>query len=184
MQELYRKVTGSDRVADIAAVTTAASAAINTTETIIVGGLSNSKVAAHTLKVGTTIRVLLRGTCTSSATAENYVRVRMGSAGTTSDGQAAIALFSPAATTGTDIPFAIELVFTVRTVGATGTIAGTATLFNAGITGILSAVSQTSALTVSNIDTTVDRWLSITYKSEKTTTTSTFQNGIIEVVKE
>ena len=185
VQEIYRKVTQSDRVADIAAVTTAASAGINTTETIVVGGLSNSKVAAHTLKVGTTIRCILNGTCTASAARVSTFRVRLGTAGTTADTAIGSAATAASATTGTAIPFTAEIVFTVRTVGATGTIAGTLTLFNAGATGISTALVQVIALTVANLDTTVDNWLSFSYQSATTATcTCTFQNGIIEVVKE
>ncbi len=184
VQELYRKVTGSDRVADIAAVTTAASSAINTTETIIVGGLSNSKVAAHTLKVGTTIRCVLTGTCTSTAANVSTFRVRFGTAGTTSDTAIGAAATAVAATSGTAIPFTAEIVFTVRTVGATGTIYGNLRLLNAGTTGISTVTAQNIALTAAAIDTTVDNWLSFTYVAAATTTTSTFQNGIIEIVKE
>jgi hypothetical protein len=183
--ELYRKVTQSDRVADIAAVTTAASSAINTTETIVVGGLSNAKVAAHTLKVGTTIRVLLRGTCTASAARVSTFRIRFGVAGTTSDGAIATAATAASPTTGTAIPFVVEILFTVRTVGATGTIAGTFSLVNQGVTGISATETQVIALTAAAIDTTVDSWISATYVSATTATcTCTFQNGIIEVVKE
>ena len=182
--QLWKRVTGSDPFLDAAAVTTAASSAINTTETIIVGGLSNSKIPANTLQAGTTVRIVLNGTCTSTAANASTFRVRFGGAGTTADTAIGSATTAAAATSGTAIPFTAVIVFTVRTVGASGTIAGTLTLTNQGTTGIATTASQVIALTVAAPDTSVDRWLSVSYQSAATTTTSTFQNGVIEFVKE
>jgi hypothetical protein len=182
--QLWRRVTASDAFRDAAAVTTAASSAINTTETIIVGGLGFSKIPANTLQVGTTFRFVLNGTCTASAANVSTFRVGFGTAGTAADTAIGTAATAASATSGTAIPFSVEITFTVRTVGASGTIAGTLTLMNSGTTGISTTLTQTIALTAAAIDTTVDSYLSVTYQAAATTTTCTFQNGIIEVVKE
>lgn len=161
----------------------AASAAINTTETIIVGGLNNARIYANQLKVGTTVRATLEGTCTSTVANASTWRFRFGTAGTTSDGVLGSAANSVAAASGTNIPFEATLIFTVRTIGAAGTIAGYLKLVNTGVTGISAVTAQVVALTPSAINTTVDNWLSATYVSAAATTTSTFQNAFIEIVK-
>ena len=160
-----------------------ASGAINNTETIIVGGLNNAKIYANQLKVGTVIRITLEGTCTTSAANASTWAVRFGTLGTTSDGLLGTANTSVAGTTGTAIPFEATILFTVRTIGAAGTIAGYVKLITTGATGISAVTAQVVALTPTAINTTVDNWLSATYVSAANTTTSTFQNAMIEVVK-
>jgi len=159
------------------------SAAINTTETIIVGGLNGARIKANQLKVGTTIRATLQGTCTSTAANASTWRIRFGTNGTTADTAIATAANSVAATSGTNIPFEAQLVMTVRTVGASGSISGYLKLINTGVTGISAVTAQVVQFTVAAINTTVDSWLSVTYQAAATTTTSTFQNAFIEVVK-
>lgn len=184
MNQLWRKVVSGDAFHDAQAITVAASSAINTTETIIVGGLGKSRFPANTLQAGSTIRIRINGTCTASAANVSTFRVRFGTAGTTADTAIGTAATAVSATSGTAIPFSVEITFTVRTVGATGSIAGTLTLLNSGTTGISTTLVQTIALSVAAINTTVDSYLSLTYVAAATTTTSTFQNGIIEVVKQ
>lgn len=183
--QLWRHITFGDQFEDAAAVTTAASAGIDTTETIVAGGLGLSKIPANRLKAGTTIRIRLYGTCTATAARVPTFRVRFGTTGTTSDTAIGTAALAASAASGTAIPFAVEIVFTVRTVGSTGTIAGTLTLHNAGTTGLSTTTVQTIALTVAAINTTVDSYLSATFASAASAAcTCTFQNGIIEVVKQ
>lgn len=159
------------------------SAAINTSETIIVGGLNNVRIKANSLKVGSVIRVTLQGTCTSSAANASTWRIRFGTAGTTADGAIFTAANSVAAASGTNIPFVAELVLTVRTLGAAATCSGYLRLINTGVTGISAVESQTVDATVAAFDTTVDNWLSATYVAAAATTTSTFKNSFIEQVK-
>ena len=161
----------------------AASGAINTTETIIVGGLNQVRIKANQLKVGTVIRVTLQGTCTSTAANASTWRIRFGTNGTTADTAVFTAANSVAATSGTAIPFEATLVLTVRTIGASGTLSGYLKLVNTGVTGISAVTAQVVQATVASINTTVDSWLSVTYQAAATTTTSTFQNAFIEVPK-
>jgi len=162
---------------------TANSGAINTTETIIVGGLNNCRIYANMLKVGSVIRATLQGTCTSSAANASTWRFRLGTAGTTSDGTIGSAANSVAAASGTNIPFRAELTLTVRTIGASATLAGWLTLVNTGVTGISAVESQTVELTATAFDSTVANWLEVTYVAAASTTTSTFKSAFIELVK-
>jgi hypothetical protein len=157
--------------------------AINTVETIIAGGLNNAKIYANSLRVGTTIRAVLEGTCTSTVANASTWRFRFGTAGTTSDGVLGSAATSVAAASGNNIPFECTLIFTVRTIGAAGTISGYVKLVNTGVTGISAVNAQVVELTPTAINTTVDNWLSVTYVSAAATTTSTFKMATIEVVK-
>jgi len=173
------RVLAQDALASIAAAT----AGINNTETIVVGGLNNARIYANQLKVGSVIRVILEGTCTSTNADSNTWRIRFGTAGTTGDGELGVAASGNSAGSGTAIPFEATLTFTVRTIGASGTIAGWLKLVNQGVTGVAAAETQVIALTPTAIDTTVDNWLEATYVAGAATTTCTFQNAMIEVVK-
>lgn len=170
---------GQDALTDIVT----ASAGINNTETIVVGGLNKARIYANQLQVGSMIRIILEGTCTSTNADSNTWRIRFGTAGTTADGVLGSAASGNSAGSGTTIPFQATLTFTVRTVGGSGTIAGWLTLLNQGTTGVASAAVQIIALTPTNIDTTVDNWIEATYVAGAATTTCTFQNAVIEVVK-
>lgn len=168
--------------------TTATSGAINTTETIVAGGLAingaTAVIPANSLQIGTTIKITMNGTCTSTAANVSTFTLRMGTAGTTADASVATAATSVAATSGTNIGFTATMLFTVRTIGATGTIVGAMTVSNTGITGISANNSQSIPLTATaTLNTTTANYIEVTYKSAATTTTSTFQNGIVEIIK-
>jgi hypothetical protein len=170
------------RVVPLAGVasTTAASAAINTTETI----LTTHTIKANSMTAGQTYRVTCLGTCTSTAANASNIRVRVGTAGTTAD--AVVAVITPtAATSGTSIPFQATFYVTIRTTAAgTGTCVGMGSLNNNGVTGISAAADVVSAATtVATLNDSVDNIISLSYVSAATTTTSTFQIALIEVVK-
>lgn len=155
----------------------AATAGLNTTDTI----LANVR-AGGLFVAGSTYRITLAGTCTTTVANASTFTLRYGTARTTAD--ATIATFAvTSAATGTSIPFRVEMLLTIRTVGATGTVAGTATVLNNGVTGIAAAAVTVVALTPSAINTTLDGYLSASYKSAALTTTSTFQNTIVESVR-
>lgn len=171
-------ITGSDEDADIVT----ASAAINTTETIIV---KTAALAANRLLAGTHIRVTLWGTCTASAANVSTFRIRIGTAGTTSDGLMQSAATPVSAVTGTAIPFKVVFEVTVRTTGASATSHGSCGLWNTGITGITTSTTGNNIIvpTFTNFNTTTaSNIISVSYLSAATTTTSTFQGAIIEFV--
>lgn len=150
-----------------------ASAGINTTETIIA---KTRALAANRLIAGTTLRITFYGTCTSSAANASTFSVRIGTAGTTSDGLMVQCATANAATSGTNIPFQAILEVVVRTTGASATCYGYLTLHNQGTTGIATAVTRVTVGTFTNFNTTTaNNIISATYKSAASTTTSTFQ---------
>ena len=157
-----------------------ASAAINTTETVLV----TAPAGSNGINPGTTYRIMLSGTCTSTAANVSTFTVRLGTAGTTAD--TSIATFTvTAATSGTSIPFQVIINLTFRTVGSSGTVSGDIVVLQTGTTGIAAAavtVNQTASVAAPNTAAN-DCVLSCTYKSAATTTTSTFQQGQIALDK-
>ena len=162
---------------------TATSGAISNTETIIVGGLNNCRIYANSLKVGTTIRATIEGTCTTTVANASTWRFRIGTAGTTSDGVVMSAANSVAGTTGTNIPFEAQLFATVRAIGASANVQGYLKLGSTGVTGLSAVTWQVVEGTFTNFDSTVANWLSVTYVSAAATTACTFRNAVIEIVK-
>jgi hypothetical protein len=169
---------GQQVPSDGIAVITATSAAINTTHTQIIG----ATLRAGTLVAGSTIRIKASGTCTSSAANISNFRLRIGT--TTLTGNIVVSVDPTGFTSGTNIPFTVEVMGTVRTVGSSGTALGAGWLNNNGTTGVSNAAivaAQTTATVT--VNTTVDNIVELTYVAAATTTTCTFYNATIEVVK-
>ncbi len=160
---------------------TAATAAINTTDTI----LATDPLGTASLAAGTTFDIKLFGTCTSSASNTSTFTIRFGTTGTTSDATVAT-LSLTSATSGTAIGFSLDTMLTIRTIGSSATSAAYGTLANGASTGTGTGISVISAganaYTTSSFNSSVTSGiLSISYKSSATTTTTTFQNAIITV---
>ena len=162
--------------------TIAASAAINTTETVIT---NTSALAANRLVAGTVIRITLYGTTTASVSKTSTFSVRIGTTGTTSDGLMLSSTTAGSATSGTAVPFKAVIDLTVRTTGTTATCYGFLTVENTGgtSTGISTVPVQVLLPTFTAFNTTTaNSIISATYKSSATSCTSTFQQGIIEII--
>lgn len=162
---------------------TAASSAINTSETILVqsgGGTSGAALAANRIVAGTRIRVTLIGTCTASAANASHFRIRIGTAGTTSDTAAYDMATSNSATSGNNIPFRVVMDMVVRAPGASATSYGEYTIINQGVTGLSTANATTAIPTMTAFDTTAADFITVTYVSAVNTTTSTFQTASLE----
>jgi hypothetical protein len=164
------------------AATTAASAAINTTETVIAGGLNNAVIPANSLRVGSVIRITMPGSCTATAAVLSTFTLRLGTAGTTAD--ASVATGTCTGATGTAV-FKAVMEFIVTGVGATGTILGNLQVTNSGVVGIAILNVTNVALTVTaTLNTTTANYLSVSYKTAATTDTSTFSAPCqVEVVR-
>lgn len=162
--------------------TIAASAAINTTETVIAGGLNNAVIPANSLRVGTKFRITLAGSCTATAAVLSTFTIRMGTAGTIAD--ASVATGTCTGVTGTAL-FKVIIEFVVTSIGATGTILGNMSVLNGGVVGIATLSVTNVALTpTATLNTTTANYLSLTYKTAATTDTSTFSAPCdIEIVK-
>lgn len=171
-------VSATGGIGGIQTSTTAASAAIGATETLL---LAAPIVAGTTLKAGSLIRITLQGTCTSSNADTATFTLRAGILGTKADASVA-AWTATTAGSGSSIPFSATIELVVRTLGATGTGAGSMVLTNNGTTGIAAAAVTIQAQTTATLATTTATFLDITYSSAATSAT-TFQNVTIEVLQ-
>lgn len=186
-QKIVTDTEGGSVRGKLAAIT-AATAAINTTETIIVGGLNNAPIPANSLQVGDTFRITLIGTCTVTVANISTFRIRLGTAGTTADGVILTTATLASAATGTAVPFRVQTEFTVRTLGAAATIAGFLHLVNHGTagdvaaTGISTTNTQVINGTAATFNSTVDNYIEATYQAAAATTTCTFQTAYLEKV--
>jgi hypothetical protein len=162
------------------AALTAATAAINTTETII----ATDSLGTASLAVGTTFDFKAYGTCTASAANNSTFTVRFGTTGTISDPSIATWTVT-SATTGTAIPFQIDMPITVRTIGSgtSATVYASAALDNNGTTGISATTPYVNAVAVGGFPSNISAGiLSVSYKSAAVTTTTTFQTAIIAML--
>jgi len=135
-----------------------------------------------TLKAGSKIRCTAEGTCTSGAAGNATFTLRAGTLGTTSDASVAAPLVA-AAGSGSSIPFKVIIELSVRTLGASGTGAGSMTVINSGTTGIAAAAVTVVPFTTATFATTTATFLDLTYVcSSATGATCTFQDVSIEVI--
>lgn len=161
-----------------------ASGALNTTETYPTNAIYLPPNAPLS---GSTYRLTLYGTCTSTVGNVSTFTVRVGTTGTTpaSDTTATAALAtSAAAASGTTVPFKAEILCTFRTIGASTTIECALMVSNTGTTGILAVATAGAVATTGAYNNNTALYLNVSYKSAATTTTSTFQMGIWEVLKQ
>lgn len=160
---------------------TSVSAAINTTETIVL----QATIPANTLVTGSVLRVKAYGTCTSTVSNLTTIRMRMGTAGTTSD--AVMSSWAQASqTSGTNNPFVIELMITIRngTSGTANGVTGNSFVVNQGVIGIAKTTNDLGGNTTATTpNPAVDNVLSFTVVSAAVTTTTTIQQTIFELVK-
>lgn len=158
----------------------AASAAINTVETLITPAF---QIPANFLQVGTTYRITVSGTCTSTVANLSTFTIRIGTNGTVADVSVAT-ITCTAAASGTTIPFTATFLVTIRSIGAGGTCMGSGMIVNTGVTGISSnGVGGGGSTATAAVNTTVANFLEVTYKSAATTTTCTFQMAVLELAK-
>jgi hypothetical protein len=158
----------------------AVSAALNTVETLITPA---TPIPANFLQVGTTYRITVSGTCTSTVANLSTFTIRLGTAGTVADTSIAT-ITCTAAASGAAIPFQAVFYVTIRSIGAGGTAMGSGSLVNTGITGIsANGVGGGGSTATAAVNTTVANFIEVTYKSAAATTTSTFQMAIVELAK-
>jgi len=152
-----------------------ASAGVNTTETV----LETLTITAGALAVvGTHVRITLLGACSSTAANASTFTIRAGTLGTTGDAS----LAAPTVTSAWSAyapAFRVVIEFTVR---SSTTLAGTLSVYNSDITGIAAASVSVVPFTYSGLPLNTSTKLSITYKTAASTTTSVFQNAVIELL--
>ena len=166
---------------DGAGALTSATSAIANTETKIFS--SDASMAANRLVAGTSFEVILHGTCTSTAAGVGIIRVRYGTAGTTSDGVMQSFTLAAAAVSGTAVPFTARMIITVRTNGASATSFGGLDLVNNGTTGLSTTATQVVSGSASTIATaTAATFFTVTYISGNASTATTFQDGVLTIL--
>lgn len=156
---------------------------IANTETAFLGGTNNWRVYTNQLKAGSVIRVTVEGTYTAGAGAAAIFRIRLGTAGTTADTALATFTLGTSAASGTNIPFEVTLVVTMRTVGAASTQVGHAKVINQGTTGLYTAAADIREATTAACDTTASNWLTVTFISASASNTATIKQAYGELVK-
>lgn len=163
---------------------TSTTSAINTLSVIVA---QTPAMSASYLTAGSVIRITLYGTCTSTAANTSTFRVYYGTAGTTSDGVVCSVNTSTAATSGTTIPFSVVIQMTITGApGSSVTHNDQFVLTNYGTTGIYTSTTpQQKTPTSSNMATSTDKQIiSVGYQSTAVTTTVTFQQALIEILKQ
>ncbi len=155
-----------------------ASGAIANVETVVV---KLAILPGKTLRAGSKVRITLEGTCNSSVGNVPTFTIRAGILGTTADASvAAIAL--PAAGTGAaPIAFKAVIEFTVQTLGAAGTCAGSLTLIDNATGGLSTTLVNVVPFTSATLATTTATFLDVTFVAAAATTTCTFADASIEV---
>lgn len=139
--------------------------------------------AMQPISVGDSFRMTAYGTCNSSNTDTVTFRVRNGVNGLTTDPLKYTAAVV-AAGSGSAVPFKVEIVFTVRTVGSTGTLEFTGSIINNGDTGIIAAPTAVFAPGSATFDSLqYVNFFDLTFQTGGTNTGVAFQNVITESIK-
>jgi hypothetical protein len=158
----------------------AASAAISTVETVIT---PSTPIPAGYLHAGTTYRIVVSGTCTSTVANLSTFTVRLGTAGTVADTSLAT-ITCTAAASGAAVPFEAIFYVTIRSIGAGGSAMASGYIVNSGATGISAAgVGGGGSTATAAVNTTIANFVEVSYLSAAATTASTFQMAIVELVK-
>lgn len=171
---------GPPGVTGIASIS--AQKSIGNTETQVVG----ATIAANTIAAGTTYRIAGSGLMTSGATGGTSIfRIRCGSSSLS--GNIPITISPNNSGSKTNAPFVFEAIFTIRTIGAVGTVIGQLVISGADASGnfTFNAVNffgvATSTVTVNTTTPTV---IELTCISGNAGTTMAFQVAVLELVKQ
>lgn len=165
----------------------APTAGFNTVETILAGGLNVSPIPANAFVAKDSVAFKIWGTCTATVANNTTIRIRIGTAGTTADTAVFTGTIANGAAAGTTIPFEINGLMTIRTVGAAATVHGTMTLINQSVTsnatastGIVIFADQVYIPTFAAFNSTVNNYITLTAVTAATTTTHTIQGAVLD----
>lgn len=140
------------------------------------------KVPANTLAVGSTFRITICGTCTSTVANTVTAVVRIGTAGTTAD-TAVLSFGWLSAASGSNIPFKIEAIVTIRTLTASGTVQANISVMNSGTTGIAQQTNNVNGNgTTAAYNATVANFIGLSMSASAATTTMTINTATVEQV--
>ncbi len=159
----------------------AASAAIVNAQASVV----SCALPANAMAAGTTFRVTASGTITTASTPGNDVfKVRIGT--TTLTGNVAATITAAATASITAQNFWLEMLVTVRTAGASGTVVGQGYVLGTDVTTGAWTTLNIIGLTTSAVavDTTAAKLVELTVVTGATDSSVTFQNAAIELVRQ
>ena len=183
-----KKIVGSDGIVHplnnlMTSNITSSSGAINNSPTYLT--TAPLHISANDLTVGTIIRFTFKGTSTCTAGNAQTFTLRYGSAGSISDTSfGTVAITS--ATSGSAIPFKIVIDAVVSAIGTSGTVYGYVDVFNQGTTGFYTLNYGLFSITTTalTINTTAAGYLGVSFVTAATTTTDTFSQTIIELIRQ
>jgi hypothetical protein len=169
--------TGLLNPIDSGILATVANTTVTAAATTTIAGGSTISIPANTLQVGSTFKITIIGSFTGTATATAF-RVHLGTAGTNAD--AIIYTSSVTGAVGTAQAW-IEIVFTIRTVGASGTLQGTTVIHQNSATGVSNAtISVVAGTTTTAPNTTVNNFMTVSVLSAASGSSGTVQNVVLE----
>ena len=152
---------------------TAIAAAIATATTVQKIIVQKAIIPAVTFKVGSKIEIDLFGTNNGVTADTQALAILAGTVGDITDQSVATAVFT--GVTGANIPFAMKIVGTVRTLSATGTAEFAFSCQNNGTTGIQAVTNTTVLAAGTNLATTTATFLSLTSQSSNAQSENTYQ---------
>jgi len=176
-------ITGNSPQLDsgMGSTTVAASASLTTTETVISAPF---RMGANALRPGTVIAIRFAGSCTvgTAAAVPGKFIVKLGTAGTTSDGAIMTFTLPTSGGVGTSV-FDGEIQLVCRTAGASGTFSGSMRVQQASATlGLLAATAWALAGTAAAGSTVANDYLTLTFGNTGSANVAcTFQIVSIEV---
>jgi hypothetical protein len=150
--------------------------AIANTETVV----QVVTVIPDTLVAGSCIRITAYGRITTGATPGSSIfRLRIGTTTLTGNIPATLTLVN--GTLVTNAPFHVDILATVRTAGASGTVIGEIDV-SGGIVGAFTVAASVSAISATVVvDTTATNLVELTFISGNAGSTATFELASIEI---
>lgn len=158
------QVASAGSLAGAQRYTNSTAVAIAATETLIVAVPLNlaqtyaGNSVPGTLQVGSTIIAKINGTYTSAGAQTAVFTIRAGTNGTTADTSVATVSLTTAVS-GSAIPFSAEIDLNIRTLGTSGTLAGSFTVVNKGTSGLFTAVADAETIGSSTINTAASTFI-------------------------
>lgn len=133
------------------------------------------------LEQGSTYRVKINGTCTSSVSGSTTFRLKIGTSNTTAD-STFLTFTTTTAASGTSIPFCLDMELTVRASGSSGQVATSGVLHNNGTTGISTSAVVVNSGSISTVDTTAGNYLGVSAQSSSASISMSIRQMTIQRV--
>lgn len=136
---------------------------------------------ACSLPAGSTYRVKINGTCTSTASGSTTWRMKIGTANNATD-STYLTFTTTVPASGSSIPFTLEMELSVRAEGSSGQVVTSGFLVNNGTTGISSSAVVVNAGSISTVDTTAGNYLGVSAQTSSANISLSVRQMTIERV--